>query len=250
MFPNANSARTFLGVAVAPLDESLRSHLQRQIQDGSGGVVEEAAEGSPAEQAGIRRHDILISYDDQRLYSPEQLVRLVENDKPGRKAKLHIIRSGQSEDIDATLGSHQMAYGSRVRRAYSWPTANQQRNRQDQQGQNDDNNDDDQQNQGQQQRDQGNDQSRQGENQWRSFDAMALSRVDKKHFKAEIRYRDDRGNIETHHFQGTPDEIRQHIDSQKDLPRAERDRLLRALDMANTPDDVEFQEFHLSNQRS
>ena len=40
----------------------------------------------------------------------------------------------------------------------------------------------------------------------------------KNHFKAEIRYRDDRGNVESRHFEGTPDQIRQHLEDQKDLP--------------------------------
>ena len=85
----------------------------RQIPDGSGIVVEEVADDSPAQKAGLRQHEILISFDDQRLYSPEQLVRLVDNDKPGREAKLHIIRNGKSQDIEATLGSQQAESGTR-----------------------------------------------------------------------------------------------------------------------------------------
>ena len=69
---------------------------------------------------------------------------------------------------------------------------------------------------------------------------MTLSRVDDKHFKAEIRYRDDQGSLESRSFQGTTNEIHEKIESQKDLPSAERARLLQALDLANTPGDVEF----------
>ena len=105
---DAMNQQAFLGVAVSALDDSLRSHLQNQVSDGSGVLVEDVAEDSPAAKAGIQQHDILVTLDDQRLYSPEQLVRLVESDKPGRKVKLHVVRNGKSQDIEATLGSHQM----------------------------------------------------------------------------------------------------------------------------------------------
>ena len=113
-----------------------------------------------------------------------------------------------------------------MRRAHSWPMANQRSQPQNQSAQ----------------------ENQHGQRQ--SFDAMTLSRVDDKHFKAEIRYRDDQGSIESRAFQGTPDEIREKIESQKDLPSAERTRLLRALDIANTPGEIEFREFHQSNERS
>jgi membrane-associated protease RseP (regulator of RpoE activity) len=231
---DATNQRAFLGVAVSALDDSLRSHLQNQVSDGSGVLVEDVAEDSPAAKAGIEQHDILVTLDDQRLYSPEQLVRLVESDKPGRQVKLHIVRNGKSQDIEATLGSHQM-HGRHSHRAYSWPTTSQSRDRRDENGR-DQNGSDTQQNQ--------------QENQWRSFDAMSLARVDRNKFKAEIRYRDDRGNIESHHFQGTPDELRHDIKDQKDLPRAERDRLLQALNVATTSGGDELQEYDLSTQRN
>ena len=108
---DAHATHTFLGVAVESLDDSLRSHLQSQIPDGSGLVVEDVADGSPAAKAGLQQHDILVSFDDQKLYSPEQLVRLVQNDKAGREAKLHIVRGGKPEEVRVTLGSQQVAYG-------------------------------------------------------------------------------------------------------------------------------------------
>ena len=98
-----DAAHAFLGVAVESVNESLRSHLQNQIPDGSGLLVEEVAEGSPAAKAGLQPHDILVSFDDQKLYSPEQLVKLVGYDKPGREAKLHIVRGGKAEEVRVTL---------------------------------------------------------------------------------------------------------------------------------------------------
>ena len=38
---------------------------------------------SPAEAAGLKPYDLLLSYDDQKLFSPEQLSRLVATDRAG-----------------------------------------------------------------------------------------------------------------------------------------------------------------------
>src|SRR5579862_6722768 len=68
-------APPFLGVAV----ESMPPGVARQVPDlkGRGIIITHVTKDSPAHKAGLKPFDILLSYDDYQLNSPEQLVRLV-----------------------------------------------------------------------------------------------------------------------------------------------------------------------------
>ena len=38
---------------------------------------------SPADMAGLKVHDEIVTYDKQDIYSTQQLVKLVRNNEPG-----------------------------------------------------------------------------------------------------------------------------------------------------------------------
>jgi membrane-associated protease RseP (regulator of RpoE activity) len=208
----AENEHAFLGVAVEPLPPAFASQLPGAIKNGAGILVVDVAEGSPAAKAGLKADDILVSYDDQRLYSSEQFVKLVQNDKSDRQVKLGVIHNGKHEEIEAELGERPAAERQQVWGAH-WPmqmrgerpTAENNR-----------------------------------EDEWRSFDSLTLSRVDKDHYKAEIKFRDDHGKLESRAFQGTREQIRNDVEAQKDLPANERNQLLRAIAMSNRPLEMAF----------
>lgn len=56
--PGQAGAR-WIGVGVAPIPEVLRSHLN--VSDGMGVMVDQVVPNSPAANAGLKRHDVLIS---------------------------------------------------------------------------------------------------------------------------------------------------------------------------------------------
>lgn len=93
---------TYLGISTAPVTEELAPHLS--IPPDTGLVVEVVASGSPAEQAGLQRNDIIARLDDQILIQPRQLSVLVANHKEGDKVKLVLVRQGKETDVTATLG--------------------------------------------------------------------------------------------------------------------------------------------------
>jgi hypothetical protein len=78
------------------------------------------------------------------------------------------------------------------------------------------------------------------EEMWKSFDSLTLSRTDKDKFKAEIKYRDEQGKLETRDFKGTREQIRDDINAQRDLPANERQQLLRAISLSSNPWEAAF----------
>jgi membrane-associated protease RseP (regulator of RpoE activity) len=211
----ADKMQAYLGVGAEPMPEALTSQLPSLRGPGCGVLVAEVAVGSPAEKAGIKQNDILIGYDDQRLYAPEQFVKLVRYDKPDRQIKLGVIHDGKSEEIKVALGERaatatEQQYPMALTRPMPMMHAGQPATVADEAA------------------------------RWESFDSLTLSRTDKDHFKAEIKYRNEQGKLETRDFQGTREQIRKDIEAQKDLPTNERQQLLRATSLSSNPWEEAF----------
>ena len=71
---------------------------------------------SPAEQAGLRRGDEILSVDDQDIDSYHELVDVLSQKSPGEEVSLEIDRNGRQRMVDATLASSRGA--SQGRPAY------------------------------------------------------------------------------------------------------------------------------------
>ena len=70
----------------------------RDAQEGdatAGVVVEEVAEDGAAAKAGIRKGDVLVDFDGERVRSARQLTRLVQETPAGRKIPTSVMRGGQ-----------------------------------------------------------------------------------------------------------------------------------------------------------
>ncbi|NNE91906.1 MAG: PDZ domain-containing protein [Verrucomicrobiales bacterium] len=96
----------FLGISTRPVDESLRRHLD--LPEGFGLQIEVIVEDSPAGKAGLREHDILVELEDQKLTTPDHLALLVRAKKPGDKVKLTVVRKGEEDEIEVTLGEREV----------------------------------------------------------------------------------------------------------------------------------------------
>jgi len=209
-------SETFLGIAVEEVPRSLASHLHGMLAKGQGLVVEQVAEHSPAANAGLKQDDILAAFGDQKLFSSEQLVKLVRAEKPGSNVTFGFVRDGKKENVEVTLGDerdHLREVGSgeganalHRGRVHTHPMIRAPH---------------------------GFVGSHHGSKpaEWEQFDSMSLQKTGKDQFKVAISYLDDKGKTERHEFQGTRDEIHKAIHSEKDLPASERAHLLRALDM-------------------
>lgn len=197
---SVKNSQAYLGVGVESLPEALISQLPSELGEGCGVLVSEVAVGSPAEKAGLKANDVLVSYDNQRLYSPEQFVKLVRYDKPERHVKLGLVHDGKPADIEVALGERSSTIGEQeygMGRHFPMSIRAQRPMTTEEE-----------------------------DARWSSFDSLTLSRTDKDHFKAEIKYRDDKGKLETRDFQGSREQLRKDIDAEKDLPMNEREQLL------------------------
>jgi hypothetical protein len=198
----------YLGVAIEPLHPSMWSHLRELFEREQGVLVTQVAEGSPAEVAGLQRDDILLTFDDQKIYSPDQLARLVRAEQPGHEVTLGIVRQSKREEVKVTIGESMLPADSSHAESALPQWQMPERFTQHRASPGDDTG-------------------------WESFDSMTLKSLGDHRFQVEIRYLGTDGKLETHKFEGTREEIHSAVMSEKDLPANERSHLLNGLDLPN-----------------
>lgn len=67
---------------------------QFRLERGAGLVVESVHDGSVADRAGIRQHDVLVALDGQLLLLPEQFTALIEASAADAPLECRLIRAG------------------------------------------------------------------------------------------------------------------------------------------------------------
>lgn len=98
------SVENYIGVAVEPVPEALFAHLPALLERGRAVIVTRVVPNSPAANARVRRHDILITYDGQKVSTRKQLKDLVLANDRHKVVRLDIVRAGRALGLDVTLG--------------------------------------------------------------------------------------------------------------------------------------------------
>ncbi len=95
---------TWLGVAIEEVSLELGRRLP--IEPGTGLLVNEVKDGSPAAVAGLQRGDVLARLNEQTLVTFQQLKTLVMHRKPGDQVELTFFRKGEKRKVVAVLTLH------------------------------------------------------------------------------------------------------------------------------------------------
>lgn len=88
-------AHAFLGVTTTAIPESVQNQLG--LADASGAMVEMVLPGSPAQQEGLRRGDVIVGLGGERIYRPGELMQRINQRQPGEVVQVEIIRSVENE---------------------------------------------------------------------------------------------------------------------------------------------------------
>jgi serine protease Do len=95
-------SRGYLGLLPQDIDESLSKALNLKTTEGS--LVGDVTSGAPADKAGIKRGDIITSFNGTKVTGSTQLRNLVAEAKPGSSAKVQLLRDGKENEVTVTLG--------------------------------------------------------------------------------------------------------------------------------------------------
>jgi serine protease Do len=68
----------------------------------NGVVIEDVEPDSPADKAGLKKSDVFLEFDGERVRSARQLARLVQETPARKTVKAAVRRDGQRKDVDVT----------------------------------------------------------------------------------------------------------------------------------------------------
>ncbi|MGB9109688.1 MAG: Do family serine endopeptidase [Telluria sp.] len=70
----------------------------------SGAIIAGVVRGGPADSAGMRPGDILLSVDGRKVSSTNDMLNLIADLPPGGKAKMTVMRKNRQATLDVTVG--------------------------------------------------------------------------------------------------------------------------------------------------
>ncbi len=97
--------RGWLGVSVQVVTAELAESFG--LKETKGALVAEVLKNSPAEKAGIKRGDIILSFDGHEVDALNDLPRLVAATQVGKSVKLTVFRDGKIRELNAIVGKLQ-----------------------------------------------------------------------------------------------------------------------------------------------
>ena len=94
--------RGFIGISYTPVTPRQAATLG--LSAPAGITVSQIVRGAPAESAGLRVGDIITKVNDQNIDQNHPLNSLMLRSRPGDKVRLTLIRDGQTQTVELTLG--------------------------------------------------------------------------------------------------------------------------------------------------
>jgi serine protease Do len=88
-------SRGYMGVALRDVDPDIEHSLNLPVRHGA--MVQDVTDGSPADRAGLRPYDVIVSLDDLGILNEDQLIREIAARAPGSTARLKLVRDGREQ---------------------------------------------------------------------------------------------------------------------------------------------------------
>jgi serine protease Do len=89
--------------------------ISRVYGAGAGGVtVSDVTAGSPAERAGIKVGDTIVSVDGKAVKNGDELVSDIASRKPGAKVGIGFVRNGKKEETTVTVADRAKLFAARL----------------------------------------------------------------------------------------------------------------------------------------
>ena len=96
-------AHGWLGVAIQAITPELAKSFKLKSEEGA--LITEVMSGSPAAKAGLKRGDVIISFDEEKIEDPMDLSVAVGQTKPGKESTVKVLRDGEEQELKIAIGT-------------------------------------------------------------------------------------------------------------------------------------------------
>jgi serine protease Do len=94
-------SRGYIGVGLRDIDADLQHSLNLTVDRGA--LVQDVTPDSPADRAGLRAYDVIVSFDGTRVGSDDELIKEISSRTPGTAAHLGLLRDGRQVTVTVKL---------------------------------------------------------------------------------------------------------------------------------------------------
>jgi len=101
--------RGWLGLSLQEMTAPLARNLNLKVLKGA--LVADVTKAGPAEKAGIRAGDVLISLDGVPLESANDFRNRIAASRPGKKVEIGLLRKGESMKVEAVVEAYKPSPG-------------------------------------------------------------------------------------------------------------------------------------------
>jgi serine protease Do len=95
--------RGWLGVQIQPVSEDMAKTLR--MTEAKGAIISDVTRDSPAEAAGLKAGDVVVSADGRAIEDHSALSRYIASKAPGSTVRLQVLRDGAPQTLSLTLGT-------------------------------------------------------------------------------------------------------------------------------------------------
>jgi serine protease Do len=95
--------RGWLGIMIQDITPELAESFG--IKQTKGVLVGDVVSDGPADKAGVKRGDVITTFNGKEVDNAHTLSRLVASISPNTKATIEIVRDGKNKEIKATIGT-------------------------------------------------------------------------------------------------------------------------------------------------
>lgn len=93
--------KAYMGVYLAELKDVFKE--QKGYDNNYGIVISEVVEDSPAEKSGIKNEAILMELNGDKIYTVDQLTKMMDNFEPGNHIEVLVFQDDQENKLDLIL---------------------------------------------------------------------------------------------------------------------------------------------------
>ncbi len=94
--------RGWLGVMIQGITPGLKDKLG--LKDEKGALVGDVTDGGPADRAGIKRGDVIVSFGGKAVKESNDLPYMVASTPVGKTVTVKVIRKGQTKSLQVKIG--------------------------------------------------------------------------------------------------------------------------------------------------
>lgn len=102
LIETGEARHAFLGIRLTPVTPRLAEGFGLGVDHGV--LITDATAGGPADEAGLRRGDVIVGFGDREIVAAEDLFSELREHEPGDTVQVTLVRRGERQSRELTLG--------------------------------------------------------------------------------------------------------------------------------------------------